>query len=309
MSPAIQRPPQSLYKGGVIADPEITMPLRTLALSIEDHVAQVRLDRPRELNTMTFAFWHDMVTAFATIDDDPRVRAVVLSSTGRHFTAGLDLSVFDSLAADHDTADADAGRVGERLRHTVLDMQESFSVIDRCRVPVIAAIQGGCIGGGIDLVSACDIRVCTADAFFCIQEVNVGIVADVGTLQRLPYLIPAGLVRELAYTGRRLAAEEARSAGLVNAVFESHDAMVAGALAMAQTIAEKSPLAVTGTKEMLNYARDHTIADGLNHVATWQAGMLRTDDVARQIAANKAKSAAQFEDLLAPKRPATRPGQ
>lgn len=282
------------------------MPLQTLALSIEDHVAHLSLDRGKALNTMTLPFWHDMVAAFDTIDSDARVRAVVLSSTGRHFTAGLDLSVFDALAADQGAGGADAGRVGERLRRTVLDMQESFSVIDRCRVPVIAAVQGGCIGGGVDLVSACDIRLCSADAFFSIQEVNVGIVADVGTLQRLPHLIPAGLVRELAYTGRRLPAEEARAAGLVNAVFESHDALLEGALAMATNIAEKSPLAVTGTKEMLNYARDHTIADGLNHVATWQAGMMQTDDVARQIAANKEKAAARFEDLLAPKRPATK---
>jgi enoyl-CoA hydratase len=279
------------------------MALQTLSLTIADHVAHLRLDRPEALNTMILPFWHDMVAAFDTIADDASVRAVVISSTGRHFTAGLDLSVFDSLTTKEAV---DSGRIGEQLRRTVFDMQESFSVIDRSRVPVIVAVQGGCIGGGIDLISACDVRLCAADAFFCIQEVNVGIVADVGTLQRLPHLIPAGLVRELAYTGRRMAADEARASGLVNAVFDGHDELVDGALAMAATIAEKSPLAITGTKEMLNYARDHTIADGLNHVATWQAGMMQTEDVARQVAANKAKAAAQFDDLLAPKRPATR---
>jgi len=229
-------------------------------------------------------------------------RAVVISSTGRHFTAGLDLSVFDSLT----DLGGDVGRRGERLRRTVLDMQESFSVIDRCRLPVIAAVQGACIGGGVDLVSACDIRLCSANAFFCIQEINIGMAADVGTLQRLPYLIPAGLVRELAYTGRRLPADEALSSGLVNTVFDDHDALVAGALEMAGTIAEKSPLAIVGTKEMLNYARDHTIADGLNHMATWQAGMLQTDDLTRQMAANQSKSAAEFDDLLPTKKPATK---
>jgi enoyl-CoA hydratase len=262
----------------------------------------LRLNRPKALNTMTLPFWHDMVAAFDEIDECAEARAVVISSTGRHFTAGLDLGVFETLSDDR----GDVGRRGERLRRTVLDMQESFSVIDRCRVPVIAAIQGACIGGGVDLISACDIRLCAADAFFCIQEINIGMTADVGTLQRLPYLIPSGLVRELAYTGRRLAAEEARAAGLVNAVFDDHDALVEGALALARTIAEKSPLAIVGTKEMLNYARDHTIADGLNHIATWQAGMFQTDDLARQLAANKAKTPATFDDLLPPNKYATK---
>ncbi len=278
------------------------MPYETLELAVEDHVAHLRLNRPKALNTMTLSFWRDMVAAFGEIDERAEARAVVISSTGRHFTAGLDLGVFETLSDDR----GDAGRRGERLRRTVLDMQESFSVIDRCRVPVIAAIQGACIGGGVDLISACDIRLCAADAFLRIQEINIGMTADVGTLQRLPYLIPSGLVRELAYTGRRLAAEEARAAGLVNAVFDDHDALIAGALALARTIAEKSPLAIVGTKEMLNYARDHSIADGLNHIATWQAGMFRTDDLARQLAANKAKTPATFDDLLPPRKYATK---
>lgn len=278
------------------------MPYETLDLTVEDHVAHLRLNRPKALNTMTLPFWRDMVAAFDEIDESAEARAVVISSTGRHFTAGLDLGVFETLSDDR----GDVGRRGERLRRTVLDMQESFSVIDHCRVPVIAAIQGACIGGGVDLISACDIRLCAADAFFCIQEINIGMTADVGTLQRLPYLIPSGLVRELAYTGRRLAAEEARAAGLVNAVFDNHDALIDGALALAKTIAEKSPLAIVGTKEMLNYARDHTVADGLNHIATWQAGMFQTDDLARQLAANKAKTPAAFDDLLPPNKYATK---
>lgn len=278
------------------------MPYETLDLAVEDHVAHLRLSRPKALNTMTLPFWRDVVAAFDEIDECAEARAVVISSTGRHFTAGLDLGVFETLSDDR----GDVGRRGERLRRTVLDMQESFSVIDRCRVPVIAAIQGACIGGGVDLISACDIRLCAANAFFCIQEINIGMTADVGTLQRLPYLIPSGLVRELAYTGRRLPADEARAAGLVNAVFDDHDALVEGALAMAGTIAEKSPLAIAGTKEMLNYARDHSIADGLNHIATWQAGMFQTDDLARQLAANKAKTPANFDDLLPPNKYATK---
>ena len=278
------------------------MPYETLTLAVEDHVAHVRLNRPEALNTMILAFWHDMVAAFDAIDHDASVRAVVISSTGRHFTAGLDLGVMQSFA----DSEGDAGRRGERLRRSVLDMQESFSVIDRCRVPVIAAVQGACIGGGVDLVSACDIRLCSAEAYFRIQEINIGITADVGTLQRLPHLIPAGLVRELAYTGRKLPAAEAQSVGLVNSVHADHEALLAAALEMAAEIASKSPLAIAGTKEMLNYARDHSIADGLNHIATWQAAMIQTDDVARQMKANAAKAQAEFDDFLDTRKPATK---
>ncbi|HJM61085.1 MAG TPA: enoyl-CoA hydratase-related protein, partial [Alphaproteobacteria bacterium] len=156
------------------------MPYETLTLTVEDHVAHIRLNRPEALNTMILPFWRDMVAVFDAVDSDATVRAVIISSTGRHFTAGLELSVMGSFA----DREGDAGRRGERLRRSVLDMQESFSVIDRCRVPVIAAVQGACIGGGVDLISACDIRLCSADAYFRIQEINIGMAADVGTLQR-----------------------------------------------------------------------------------------------------------------------------
>lgn len=277
----------------------------TLTLEVADHIAHVRFNRPKALNTMILPFWREMVQVFDELDERADARVVVISSTGKHFTAGLDLSVFDEVT-EPDGPKADVGRRGERLRRTVLDMQESFSAIDRCRLPVIAAVQGACIGGGVDLISACDIRLCSANAFFCIQEINIGMTADVGTLQRLPYLIPAGLVRELAYTGRRMPADEALSSGLVNTVYDDHDALVDGALEMAATIASKSPLAIIGSKEMLNYARDHTIADGLNYMSTWQAGMLQTDDLTRQMAANKQKTEADFEDLLPTHRPATK---
>ena len=278
------------------------MSYETLTLAVKDHVAHIRLNRPDALNTMILPFWHDMVAVFDAIDHEPAARAVVISSSGRHFTAGLDLGVMQSFG----DSEGDAGRRGGRLRRSVLDLQESFSVIDRCRVPVIAAVQGACIGGGVDLVSACDIRLCSADAYFRIQEVNIGITADVGTLQRLPHLMPAGLVRELAYTGRPLSAEEAQGVGLVNSVHEDHEALLAAAMAMAAEIAAKSPLAIAGTKEMLNYARDHTIADGLNHIATWQAAMIQTDDVTRQMQANAAKTQAEFDDFLDTRKPATK---
>ena len=188
------------------------MELETLTLDVEDGIARLTLSRPNAFNAMNAAFWTDMVEAFEAIGADGRVRAVLLASTGKHFTAGLDLKwAAETLAP----GPGDVGRQREALRRKILRMQETMSVIDRCRAPVVAVVQGGCIGGGVDLVTACDLRVGTTDCYFTVQEVNVGIVADVGTLQRLPHLLPQGIVRELAYTGRRLPAEEAERHGVV----------------------------------------------------------------------------------------------
>lgn len=275
------------------------MTYTTIDFSVTGHVAHIRLNRPDKLNTMVMAFWQELVDVFAEIEERMEVRCAVISSTGRHFTAGLDLSAFAGLAGE--LAAGDRGRMGEQFRRTVAELQESFTVIDRCRVPVLVAVQGGCIGGGVDLISACDMRYCTADAWFCIQEINIGMTADVGTLQRLPHLMPSGLVRELAYSGRRLAAEEAARTGLVNQVFPDHAAMLEGVLAMARVIAEKSPLAVHGTKQMLNYTRDHSVADALDYMQVWQAGMFLTQDLIEQAQANQEKRPAKFADMLPPK--------
>jgi enoyl-CoA hydratase len=179
-----------------------------------------------------------------------------------------------------------------------LRLQESFTCLERARVPVLAAIQGGCIGGGVDMVSACDMRYATADAFFCIQEINIGMTADVGTLQRLPKIVPEGVVRELAYTGRRMTAARAREVGLVNEVFPDHASLLDGVLAIADEIAQKSPLAIWGSKEMMNYARDHSVADSLNYIATWQTGMFQPGDMMESFAARQEKRAPRFPDLL-----------
>lgn len=269
------------------------MAYESFDFSVSGNVGHIRFNRPDKRNSMTLAFWREMRAVFAEIDERADIRAVVFSSTGPHFTAGMDLANFGTLAGET----TDEGRRRERLRRSVLWFQECFSVVDRCRVPVLAAVQGGCIGGGVDLISACDMRYCTQDAFFVIKEIDLAIVADVGTLQRLPHLMPAGLVRELAYTGRRMTAEEARACGLVNVVYADHQAMVDGVLALAAEIARKSPLAVAGTKEMLNYARDHSIADGLNYVATWNAGMLLGSDLPEAMRATMEKRAPQFDDL------------
>lgn len=264
-------------------------------VAIDAKVARVTLKSADALNTMIPAFWRELPQIVRGLDAPGDVRAIVLASTGRHFTAGMDLSVFQSMP---DAAGHEAGRARAALMRTVQALQESFNCLEAARVPVLAAIQGGCIGGGVDMVAACDMRYCTRDAFFCIQEINLGIVADLGTYPRLAHLIPHGLLRELAYTGRRLDAEAALRAGLVNAVYDTHDALLEAVTATVQEIAARSPLAVWGSKEMLNYGRDHSIADGLRHIATWQAGMLQQADLETALAARMRKEEPRFEDLL-----------
>jgi enoyl-CoA hydratase len=193
--------------------------------------------------------------------------------------------------------EGEPARKAEAMRRSVLYMQNSMSVLDRCRLPVLAAIQGACIGGGMDLISACDMRYCTEDAFFSIQETNIGLTADVGTLQRLPHILPHGIVRELTFTGRRMMAPEARECGLVNQVFADHEALLAGVIDIASEIAAKSPVVTVGNKEMLNYARDHSIQDGLNYIATWNAAMLSRADLGEAFKAKAEKREPKYEDL------------
>jgi enoyl-CoA hydratase len=261
-------------------------------------VARIEMKRPEAFNSMVPEFWTELPAIIEEFDDGGEARAIVISSTGKHFTAGMDLAVFGSGGESGAAGKTEMGRLRAQLRRNILHLQESFNCIDRARMPVLAAIQGGCIGGGVDLISACDMRYCTRDAFFCIQEINIGMTADVGTFPRLPHILPQGLVRELAYTGRRLQADEARTAGLVNNVYDDHEALLAGVMDVAEEIAARSPLAVWGSKEMLNYARDHTIADGLDYIATWQTGMFQPSDMAEAFTAKREKREANFPDLL-----------
>jgi len=270
------------------------MAYETMCLNIENGIAHVELTRGAEFNTMNKAFWPEMVKIFGEIENDPLARVVVLSGEGKHFTSGLDLNDF---ATGLTATGGEPARKAEVLRRTILNMQETMSVLDRCRLPVLAAIQGACIGGGIDLISACDMRYCTEDAFFCIQETNIGMTADVGTLQRLPQMLPYGIARELTYTGRRMLAPEAREWGLVNQVFVDKAALLAGVMDIAREIASKSPVATVGNKEMLNYARDHSIQDGLNYVATWNAAMLSRADLGEAFVAKQEKRDPLFDDL------------
>lgn len=273
---------------------------QTLQLDITDHIAHLRLNRPQALNAMNQTFWQEFPQALAQIGRDASVRVLVLSSTGKHFSAGLDVSLLaDLLQSRHD----DEAHRRLQFRHLVLQVQEAFTALEKLRVPVLAAVQGGCLGGGLDMVVCADLRLCTADAFFCIAEIDQGLTADVGSLQRLPHLLPQGLVRELAYTGRRFLAAEALQKGFVNAVYADHESLLQAAMAMAGTIASKSPMAIQGSKAMLNYARDHTVADALDHVATWNAAMIFSTDLRETLNANQERRPPQYADVpVAPER-------
>ena len=266
------------------------------SLTIANAIAHIVLNRPDAFNAMNRTFWNELPALVNDISDNSKARAIVISSTGKHFTSGMDVSVFSD-GEGVMGAEIDRYARAEAFRQFVLHLQESFSCLERARMPVIAAIQGGCIGGGVDMTSACDIRYCTEDAFFQIAEINIAMTADVGTFPRLCKLIPDGWVRELAYAGRRLPAAKAKEIGLVNEVFATHEAMMAHVMALAGEIAEKSPLAVTGSKQMIKYARDHSTSDALDYIATWQAGMFSPEHIAEAFAAKAQQRAGAFPDL------------
>ncbi len=274
--------------------PAISPALTALELSVTNKIAHVSLNRPAKANAMSREVWEELGSAFAWVDAFPEARVAILSGTGAHFTSGIDLAMLAGVADEVDD-DCEA-RKRENLRRVILKLQDTLTALERCRKPVIAAIHGACIGGGIDLICCADMRFCSADAQFSIKEIDMGMTADVGTLQRLPKLIGDGMTRELAYTGRTFAAEEARAMGLVNRVFKSKDSMMEGVEKIAADIAAKSPLAIRGTKEMLNYARDHTVADGLNYIATWNAAMLMSADMQEAMMAAMQKKTPKFQD-------------
>ena len=258
-------------------------------------VAQLSMNRPQKANGMTPDFWTELPRLLGLLDADETVRAVVLTGEGKHFTGGMDLEAFASIAA---LFQQEPGRAAYAFRKKIMQLQDAFTAIERARFPVIAAIHGACIGGGIDMISACDMRLASSDAYFAIEEINIGMAADVGTLQRLPKLISPAIAAELAYTGRRFRAEEALRIGLLSEVADSREQLVKAALALGERISSKSPLAIAGIKANLAYSRDHGVADGLDYMATWNAGMLRPEDLMNAVQAAMAKKEAEFADLL-----------
>ena len=274
-------------------------------VTIENSIAHVILNRPAKRNSMIPAFWDELPAVIRSIDTEAAARVIVLSSTGPHFTSGLDTSVFGGgiETRDHPGAQVkEQRRRSARLYDTIKYMQQTFSCLEQCRIPVLAAIQGGAIGGGVDLITACDMRYMTADAFLSIFEINIGMTADVGTFPRIAKLIPEGIARELAYTGRRMSAQEARAVGLANEVYPTQEEMLAAVMKIAEQISTKAPLAIYGSKRIINYARDHSTADTLDYIGLWNAGMLQADEISEAMTANTEQREGDFADLPATRR-------
>lgn len=256
-------------------------------------VAHLRLSRPEASNALDLSFWRDFGPALRALDATGKVRALVISGDGRNFCAGMDISVFSSGAILNTDTAADRQAFHQAAR----ELQETLTWIERVRFPVIAAVQGACVGAGLDLVAACDLRLAAAGAYFRIEEINIGMMADVGSLQRLPHILPEAVVRELAYLGTSLTADRAERLGFVNAVLPDPEALLAAALEMAKAMAAKAPLAISGSKAAITYARDHTVAEGLEWAAVMQGSIWSTADILAAIQARMTRTPAEFARL------------
>lgn len=268
--------------------------MHCFSLTIENHIAHLVLSRPEALNTMGPRFWAELDTALSDLHKSNSARVLVISSTGKHFSAGMALDTFGGAIQMDDQSPEGRAAMFDNLSA----MQATFTKLETLRIPVIAALQGGVIGGAVDMVTACCIRYGSKDAFFCIQEINIGMVADVGTLQRLPKLVPLAVVKELAYTGRRLGADKALGYGLLNAVFDTPEQTVAAALQCAQEIAAKPPVAIWGTKQAVHYARDHTVDESLKQMGWLQAAIWSNRHVGEAVMAFQGKRSGDFPDLV-----------
>jgi enoyl-CoA hydratase len=271
-----------------------------LSLERDGNVATLWLDNPDRRNAMGPALWADLPVAMAELSDDPEVRAVVVAARGPHFTVGLDLKTMGGAAtgsgSGSGSASAPSSEATRRLAlyRNVKRLQQSITSVAECPKPVIAAVHGYCIGGGVDLITACDIRLASADAKFSVRETKIAITADVGTLQRLPNVISAGHVAELVYTGKDITADRAREIGLVNDVHADHDAVVKAATEMAEEIAANSPLAVQGSKAVLQAGGDFSVAQGLDYVALWNSAFLGSNDLTEAMTAFVEKRPPKF---------------
>lgn len=267
---------------------------KTLRISIDGAVATLSFSQPDKANAMSREFWRELPEALDALDAKEDLRVLIIAGDGKHFSSGMDLSVF----ANNSALSTSTARERERLRRLVVELQDLFSRLENSRFPVIAAVQGACMGAAFDLACACDMRYATKQAFFCLQEINIGMMADLGVLQRLPKIIPDGVARELAFTGDKLSGERALQLGLVNAMFESEEEMMKEVTAVAKKIAGKSPLAVAASKEALNYARDNSVQEALTQGAVLQSSILDPPDLGRAAHAAAKKEEASFEPLL-----------
>ena len=264
-------------------------------VSIENGIAHISMNRPDQLNSMIRVFWKELPDLIKEIDKNSDARVIVLSGQGKHFSAGMDLATF--VPPKKSEVEVDPARQREVFYHEVLELQDAFTALEECRMPTIASIHGACVGGAIDMVAACDMRYCSEDAFFKIAEVDIGIAADVGTLQRLPSLIPLASLRELAFTGRKFDSSEAKSLGLVNEVFESQETLADEVQKIALNIAKKSPLVTRVIKKQINYARDHSVRDSLEFHATWNASLISGKDMQEAMTSYMNKTEGDFDDL------------
>ncbi|XP_020210026.1 delta(3,5)-Delta(2,4)-dienoyl-CoA isomerase, peroxisomal [Cajanus cajan] len=254
-------------------------------------VSYLVLNRPSRRNALSHDFFTDFPKVLYALDDNPQVKVIVLMGAGKHFCSGIDLSILGS------TSSAGNSGSGESLRRQIMAMQDAVTALERCRKPVIASIHGACIGGGIDIITACDIRMCTKEAFFSVKEVDLGLAADLGTLQRLPFIVGFANAMELALTARTFSGSEAKELGLVSRTFNSKNDLDEAVRLVAQAIATKSPLAVVGTKMVLLKSRDLAVDQGLDYVATLNASRLLSPDLTEAVMAQKQKRKPLFSKL------------
>ena len=265
-------------------------------VEIDNSIAHIRFNRPEKRNSMNEDFWTMFPKEVEELDDSGEIRALIVSSTGPHFSAGIDLSMFKGDIVESET-DNEIGRSRGYFLQQLKFLQNAVSCLEAARFPVVTAVQGGCIGGGIDLITAADIRICTKDAFFLIEEINVGLAADIGTIQRLPKIIPAGIAREWTMLGEKVSADRAKEVGLVSSLHDNHEEMMKNAFEIAEKLASKTPLAMWVTKETLNYSRDHTVKESLENVALWNAATLHKEDVMSTMMSKMQKKKPEYRNL------------
>ena len=265
-------------------------------VEVNNSIAHIRFNRPEKRNSMNEDFWTMFPKEVEELDDSGEIRALIVSSTGPHFSAGIDLSMFKDDIVESET-DNEIGRSRGYFLQQLRFLQNAVSCLEAARFPVVTAVQGGCIGGGIDLITAADIRICTKDAFFLIEEINVGLAADIGTIQRLPKIIPAGIAREWTMLGEKVSADRAKEVGLVSSLHDSHEEMMKNAFEIAEKLASKTPLAMWVTKETLNYSRDHTVKESLENVALWNAATLHKEDVMSTMMSKMQKKKPEYRNL------------
>ena len=269
------------------------MKFNSFKLEIEDHIAHLAFNRPEKANALDIASWEEMKSAFEYLDKEATVRVIILSGEGKHFCAGIDLMTLMSIQNQSSSCEA---HKREDIKHFILNIQKAITSIEKCRKPVLAAIHNGCIGGGVDIVTAADMRYCTDEAYFTIKEVDLGLVADIGTLQRLPTIINPGIMAELAFTGRKFYGPEAKTIGMVNKTFTNKIEMLIEVKKIAKIIVDKSPLVIRGIKEMLLYKRDHTVQDSLENMANYNAAMLLSNDLTESFQAHMEKRKPIYKD-------------